>query len=219
MNSECPGCIGTSGLITLRELVPQTCSTSICVASFSEVPDLLSQWRGYGGRSGYSVGFKTAALVERSEDQGYFLARCLYDVMKQRSLISELLDECVRIAFPVMVEEAVRTGGRVGGSFEAYVDRVAPILKHPSFREEREWRLITRPRMTTTLQFREGLSMLIPYTAVRLGAKTKYLESVTIGPAAHPELAKSAVELLLRSCEILPDTVRCVSSNVPYRAW
>src|SRR5260370_32998682 len=37
------------------QLSPQ--SINVCVCSFSEEPDLLSQWRAYGGAAGFAIGF------------------------------------------------------------------------------------------------------------------------------------------------------------------
>src|SRR6266404_2318800 len=45
-------------LLQMEEMLqssPQ--SINVCVCSFSEEPDLLSQWRAYGGPAGFAIGF------------------------------------------------------------------------------------------------------------------------------------------------------------------
>ena len=51
-------------------------------------------------------------------------------------------------------------------SIEIDLLRIAAILKHPSFREEKEWRIVS-PVIANTAEapilFREGHAMLVPY--------------------------------------------------------
>ena len=46
-------------------------SINVCVCSFSEQGDVLSQWRAYGGStSGFAIGFSGTFLRQMSEKQG-----------------------------------------------------------------------------------------------------------------------------------------------------
>lgn len=72
----------------------------VCVASFSEVPDVLSQWRGYcpDGR-GVCIGFKTDNLLHHiSDDALSCLEPCEYDPDSQKALIEESLANLVKFA-------------------------------------------------------------------------------------------------------------------------
>lgn len=63
-------------LEAFRAAIPQIEHMHICVASFSEDPDVLSQWRAYGGASGgYALGFVSQALRETVNDQQIFLIK------------------------------------------------------------------------------------------------------------------------------------------------
>ena len=66
-----------------------------------------------------------------------------------------------------------------GGNLIAYLNRYAPILKHETFSEEREWRIVTRPIMCRNKQFdyRPGRSMLIPYYRIPLAGPVVELPS------------------------------------------
>ncbi|HEX7560542.1 MAG TPA: DUF2971 domain-containing protein, partial [Usitatibacter sp.] len=80
----------------LREAADQLESfrrTNICVASFCEAPDLLSQWRSYGndGR-GIALGFNSRRLVELAQRHGLRLFRCVYDQAAHERIASDLVD-------------------------------------------------------------------------------------------------------------------------------
>ena len=90
------------------------------------------------------------------------------------------------------------------------------MLKHPKFKEENEWRLVMW-FPNEELRFREGKSMLIPYSAFYLSDEKKNMpiRRVIIGPTPHRELSKYSVEGLLegngiKDCEIS-------FSEVPFR--
>lgn len=108
-----------------------------------------------------------------------------------------------------------------GGSLNAYLHRYAPILKDYAFREEKEWRIISRPKMCTSneFDFRQGDSMLIPYFKLKLSDEpaTLKIEEIVVGPTPHPKQSyMSAKSFMVRhSLKDAPVT----SSSVPYRSW
>src|SRR3954462_12802743 len=109
--------------------VQETAGVNICVASFSEVGDDLSQWRAYGKGSGYSLGFSHAHLSGVAESAGWILAPCIYEDSEQRSLLRSLLEA-------TLIENASPRAGRtavedalqyVGGNISSYLTRYAAI--------------------------------------------------------------------------------------------
>jgi len=94
------------------------------------------------------------------------LAPCIYDPSDQRTLIKALVEEILEQnigmrAAKTEEEEDLPPGGNLYACLNTY----APILKDCSFREEREWRMISRPLMyrNKRFNFRQGSSLLIPY--------------------------------------------------------
>jgi hypothetical protein len=84
-------------LEVLSTKVKQIRNVHVFVASFSETGDLLSQWRGYcPPGKGISVGVLSRVLVERGTEQGFTLARAIYDFEKQSRAMRELVDEVLR---------------------------------------------------------------------------------------------------------------------------
>ncbi|PTL36164.1 hypothetical protein CLG94_05750 [Candidatus Methylomirabilis limnetica] len=196
---------------------------NVCVCSFSEERDSLSQWRAYGGgSSGFSIGFSGDFLTEVAGQEGWYLAPCIYDPKAQSDLVSALVQEVIE---ENVARESAETKEEVmlplGGNLNAYLHRYAPILKDYSFREEREWRLISRPLSCTfdAFDFREGSSMLTPYYRLRLGADPTALniQEVVVGPTPHPDQSSRSTRSFLVRHSL--KTVPVVASQVPYRSW
>ncbi len=228
-------------------LIPGMEDINVCVCSFSERGDDLSQWRAYGGKtSGLAVGFSGELLREACNECGW-LAPVLYDEEEQRGLVRRLLEDVLEENLdPKKSAESKVLGGNLG----AYLYRYAPILKNKSFAEEREWRIITRPRMCTGDRFgyRIGPSTLIPYFRVALD-KQKFLgiREIHVGPTPRPEQSRSAITGLLTKFGVTvfdppshwdehsrriygesfkdvfgvtpDDAVKVRCSSVPYRNW
>lgn len=98
--------------------------------------------------------------------------------------------------------------------------RVAVTLKNEAFKEEDEWRLVSRPLRVKYLEFRPGVSMLIPFFKFALGEdRTGFLDSVRIGPTPHPDLAAASVRMLLRRLNVLEPESRVAPTMIPFRSW
>src|SRR5579871_5263735 len=117
-------------------------SINVCVCSFSENGDVLSQWRAYGGAaSGFAIGFAGSALREISGEYGW-LVPVLYDEDQQRQLVRTLMDDVFE---EIREEDSHPEAHRsftddlvtaATGNLLPYLHRYAPILKHKSFAEE-----------------------------------------------------------------------------------
>lgn len=198
----------------------------VFVGSLSQKRDLLSQWRAYGGGvSGFSIGFNTDNLVAKAEEQGFFLVKCIYDPKEQKHFISELINESLAEDFNVIPGYISPDMPRtyhvlpIGGDFWKKLASLAPIIKHQSFEEEAEWRLISVKFLNKeAMSFRSGLSSLIPYYEFKLGDKTNYLNSVTIGPTPNPILAKKSIQMLLTKYDLTRAT-DLYNTEIPFRNW
>jgi hypothetical protein len=198
---------------------------NLYVASFSEEPDSLAQWRAYGGASsGFALGFQCERFVL---PEAFALARCIYQPEKQSevvdAIVSEVLDRSEQGGL-LNTEKIVRV------ILLFALHAFALILKHPKFAEEREWRIVSRVMMddapafpiedANRLEFRVGKSMLIPYRCISVkdGSGSFLLKRIIVGPNPNPEQAHRSVRSLLKSKK---DTkaVEVQSSDIPYRNW
>lgn len=170
------------------------------VACLCEAGDLLSQWRGYtANQTGYAIGFETASL---SSDR---LFRVLYDPHEQDTAVRAVVER--RLA-----NREKLTRNDLGIEFEFDLLELAIRLKHPTFAEEREWRLVhhiddwrpgTGPK-NIGLHFRPSNHSVVPY--VELSPATKpglwkqpilRLQSLRFGPAPSPSDVREALQWLL----------------------
>jgi hypothetical protein len=196
----------------------------VCVFSLSEEPDLLSQWRGYcppGG--GYAIGFPGNELKALLARQGCWLARCVYAPAAHRALVAEALDPVVG-QLPnegLETEEDVKRIGELWmpGIFHR-VSRVAPLIKHESFQEEHEWRVIWIPAgQRSRYQYRPSRSMFIPYVPIDLSLSEgqMVLGEILVGPMPHQYIATNGLTGFLTQQGAPWKGVR--PSQIPFRTW
>ncbi|MCA1490472.1 DUF2971 domain-containing protein [Ensifer sp. NBAIM29] len=198
------------------------------VASFSENGDLLSQWRGYAGSGGLSLGFDFGTLCEVAKRHGFQLTKCIYDDATKRRLASEIVDEALNL----MPSEVERDAQEIQGAAYYVVLRyyqVAAAFKDASFVEENEWRFISRytPMDHPKVKVRATPRMMIPYFDLpldigrtrehgnRKARKDIGLELIVIGPSAEQRLISSAIDVATHGQGVWVTQQRF--SQVPYR--
>lgn len=206
---------------------------NVCVCSFSEERDSISQWRAYSsGTSGFAIGFPSDLLTAATAAKDWYLAPCIYDPSRQREIIRSLVEEVLDEIVSGNIEEGgeedeyireARMGGT--GNLLVYLNRYAPILKDESFSAEKEWRVISRPLSSKSKDFcfRAGRSLLIPYSKFPLvlpGESKLRLQRIVVGPTQDGKRSRSSVisflihERMLEGLEVAVEI-----SRVPYRSW
>jgi len=199
---------------------------NVCVCSFSEKGDLLSQWRGYGGEpSGFSIGFDAEALKKIGNNSDFLLVPCVYEPEIQKKLISDLIDDKLEQDFPIGGWEVDPDRARTfvalpqDHEFAQKLTMLAPIIKDQAFSEEREWRLISKALSCThaNFTFRTGLSMITPYFRLKLD-NDQGIKEIIVGPTPHLRLSVKATETLLASKGLLQN-IKVKESLIPYRNW
>ena len=199
------------------------------VASFSEDQDLLSQWRAYcpsGG--GYSLGLSSEHLMAVALDQDFLLAPCIYDHESQYRIMREFAESFLGIyrSRTRNTEDQVKLRATIAWEFAQHVTRFGPTLKHPTFREEREWRLIS-PMLQEPhqqLDFRGTPNRVVPFCRFRLATESHpdlvrpgpNQLTVIVGPTSDRDSSGMAIQFLMTT---LFGTSRFGSSGIPFRAW
>lgn len=192
----------------------------ICVFSLSERGDLLSQWRGYcppGG--GYSIGFPSKLLIKFLETRNLYLKRCIYDMNEQEAMIKRVVNETSekflkQVTLKREEYEAVAAECIVN-FFNFDFTQIATILKHPSFGEECEWRIISNIIPDKNMLFRAGKTMMIPYFSISFKDFEPFLiDEIIIGPAPEQRLVASS---LWKFALQINQTFHIKTSETPYR--
>jgi len=203
---------------------PET--TNLFVSSFSEEPDSLPQWRAYGrGGTGYAIGFSERFLREVSERNHWLLDRCVYDSTLQNHIVGKIIDNVLaKTLSQVLADISFR---HPGASLSANLSETALFLKHESFVEEREWRIVSQPISSTheRVCFREGKSVLIPFYKLSLLNSQNFCQvsHIVIGPTPNEKLAYRSVRTFLLKEKLssfeIDKEVPISISQVPYRDW
>lgn len=196
-------------------------------ASFRANGNLLSQWRGYSTNGkGVSLGFDPADIQKSAARQQFQVGQCIYDADEQAALMERLVTSLESRAAALPLHEPRDGGGNSWlGLFEQIEGdllRIAALLKHPSFEEEQEWRIVSPVHgsgASQRIRFREGNSMLVPYFAFELSPSEEQpmaLEHVYLGPTNHIDLSMNAVERYLAQESVTPrrGVTYC---DIPYR--
>ena len=156
--------------------------SDVFVVSFSTKFDSLSQWREYGS---YNIGVSGAALrscAQQLHPQA-LLARCIYRQPTQWQIVHrvvQLVIEKYRAHknFDILREDMISGLYRYG-----------PLLKHDSFHEETEWRIVI-PNLPqcATLEFRQSNRLVVPYVSIDIEKALKArhdapaLPLISLGP-------------------------------------
>lgn len=198
-------------------------------ASFRSHGNLLSQWRGYSlPGKGVSLGFSPDHILHCANQHHFQIGKCIYDSNKQRLLIEQIIDMVITLAqdcaTPSEPGAPIPPGvcNKIFGKIETDLLRIAAILKHPSFQEEEEWRLVS-PVYTdfenSPVRFREGKAMLVPYVEFGLKdhtSKSIALEHLYLGPTPNITISMNSLKMFLAKNGINPS--RGIDyCQIPYR--
>lgn len=200
--------------------------TNICVASFCEDRDLLSQWRSYGSAGrGVALGFSGPVLSRINNSGWAHLVRCVYDATQQQQVTEDLVGillnsyDIAICSCPPEGREKLRSD--IIGYFNTTFLRVAPVLKDRHFAEEKEWRIVTVPRKTTDPKFQALVSNTrvsqhyVHDFAPDTNGAYDFLESVEVGPTTEPQLIGGAIGTLCRRQSIQLSSIGY--SQIPFR--
>ena len=199
------------------------------VSSFSANHDQLSQWRGYAGpHSGYSLGFRRDALEPLDEDTR--LEKCEYEKDQQLEIVKKVISEHL----PAIME-AFKLGSPGSDENEklrrdaAFYDKIdlavadmiacASTLKHYSFKEEEEWRIIVGPLApeSNRICYRPFEGAVIPYVEIDFNTVGLPVEHIVVGPGPHQQRSEGSLRQMLKLWGL--EGVKTDLSVVPYRSW
>jgi hypothetical protein len=156
--------------------------------SFSEEGDLLSQWRAYCPREGgYSIGFKPNFWKKLNAPFSFSFLKCIYDDPGKRRALEELI---------AMMEHGTKNGKGLFGLFSRYL---RSLMKHSSFQEEKEWRIVCLDPtdIIPGLKYRPAANLIVPFFEMQIRDVKLPIEEVVIGPCNDPARAERGLRKYL----------------------
>ena len=223
-----------ANFILERQYIDHHITYIACLSEHHAQPDdheekygRLSMWRAYGNRSGVALLFKPSILTL---PQGviYFSP---VEYWEQDEITRAVTDKIKFLhSCKLEVREYIRQSSNNKNEFFYLMIRMLLFaiisIKHPSFAEEREWRLIYHPTASEDLSHAGGI---VEKDVVDIGGSLeevykidlstgeyelgKLLDSIMIGPNNHPFITKSAIEKLLKDEDM--NGIPVIPSNVP----
>lgn len=212
-------------LVKLRLAEDDTTTSEWFVTSFSTKMDDLSQWRAYGfGEGGYAIGFDFSKLNDRNKVDNADIVPICYDIETQSDIAKNVAQMTLRYFlqglsgkdrnFETWSEKFLIEWGK-------HLTYLAPLIKHPKFFEEHEWRLVRqlRPNEHTKLTYRSKSTMIARHLPLKLSEPDKILPitKIIVGPSRNKNVSRISVGDLLKS-SLYPDgKVQVVESEVPFQ--
>jgi hypothetical protein len=207
---------------------PQRGTEGRFVACFTEDGDDLSQWRGYGsGEGGYAIQFDSLYLRTMSHNRVMVLGKVEYDPAIQAQFLDEVVNQTIHFYLDGLETQRAPTAEAWVGEFlpfwSSHIAMFGPLIKHPKFAAEREWRLIYHfqdeaiPRM----RYVQRSSMMTKHVPLRLmmqdGKPRLPLTGIVVGPCRHKEISQISVGDLLRTCGYPVEQVQISATKIPYQ--
>ena len=148
------------------------------IFSLSEEQNLLSQWRSYTPHGkGVSIGFSPMVVGNIIKENKLKIAKCRYDNDEHSEIMNILLERMLHTfrnshhRLDTSKEPHNQEYHKFLEQFRGDILQVFSTIKHPAFKEEKEWRLISKyypSYVVPEIKFREGASMLAPYTEFKI---------------------------------------------------
>lgn len=211
-------------LLLFQSLASNPLQLDLYILCFSkDGGDRLSQWRGYGGNGGVSIGFDPIELKKRcsffttamSQDQPFPMG---FALLKQVRYIEPAGDQQSSQVIDLFIDNPSPTEFESRFSREEVFSRricvSSAALKHKAFEEEMEWRIVILDLLPSSVRFRTRKSMIVPYVPFDLGRGTPewpLIRRITVGPSPHQAETVAAMK------KRLDDRVVVEGSSIPYR--
>lgn len=220
---------------------------NLFVTSFSQKPDLLSQWRGYcpaGG--GVCMGFSEELIAEFCNRNKYRLEQCSYELDTQAHQVQSLIHEALKL-FPIppiarhefeklSTSDKVRVMDEYSSSLQKspFLEKsraavnwlcgemmeLAPRFKDNGFHEEAEWRLIAKdPKEELRFRTSSNSTYLVPYVELEIFAQvtSRALVEIIVGPNPNQDRCVLSIRQLLIARGL--KHVEVFKSSIPFNNW
>ncbi|SDJ39037.1 DUF2971 domain-containing protein [Lutimaribacter saemankumensis] len=193
-----------------------------CVFSLCAEADQLSLWRSYGADGqGASIGFDSSLLLETMARKNIHLHKVIYVRSEQLRICRDF----VRFLFGKhsITGKVDELSEAVVKEMQDFVTTYGILMKHPSFADEREWRLVCPMEniYSGDWRYRPRGNMIVPYLQVAAPELFQSTHSgqppyrITLGPRCERTPTSTALQAITR--KLLGTSFGVSLSAVPYR--
>lgn len=212
--------------ILKSELAQDSTTTSEWfVTSFSTKMDDLSQWRAYGfGEGGYAIGFEFSKLNDRDKVDNADIVPVCYNIQTHNDIAKNVATMSLQYFLDGLLAKDRRFETWIAQFLDGWgkhLTYLAPLIKHPKFLEEQEWRLVRqlRPNEHSKLKYRSKSTMISRHLPLKLGGQNNILpiNKIIVGPSRNKNVSRISVGDLLKSCLYPDGEVQVVESEVPFQ--
>ena len=126
--------------------------------------------------------------------------KCVYDPTEQKKLCNALIDAFIEISQrPAHGRTLLRLMHKLG--WRTKFSFLAAAIKHESFREESEWRLVVAPEQGHGIQFRPGRFGVVPYLEIPLASADQNVPvaELVIGPSDDKHASLLGAETIMEN--------------------
>ena len=212
-----------------QRIKSETFLLSLSEHDADDVVGVLSMWRAYGGNANVCLLFRTDALTTNQE--AYDVNITVVDYAGPNGFLARLtrvLDDVEKY----LEELKVIDGELIAFNLKAVLDDMVLSTKHPSFAEEKEWRIIYRRKANPVIpapphkivvlggiaQVVHYLPMVdVPEGGVEKATLEDILDRIIIGPTVNPGLVMEAFVGQLAEAGCSDPAQRVVTCNIPLR--
>jgi Protein of unknown function (DUF2971) len=203
----------------------------VFVTSLSAAKNELSQWRAYGGATGsFALGFSVTSMlaaIGKNTEIRFSLYKCIYDEAGSQSLCQQFVD---RLLEEFRAQRAVLKPG--ANDYQEMMDLVheavrlfdtlAPLIKHPDFIAEAEWRLVSDPVDLTKrpIRLREGKTGVVPYVELTIAkdkSDPRFTVHTLVGPSIRHNPRNTNLAQIAYCDDFIFQPFPVEASNTPYR--
>lgn len=174
------------------------------VTSFSTRGNLLSQWRGYCPRGGYSIGFDPGTFARILKQSHLLFGPVNYRPVSQEAAIRKVIADWLNVVREIQSPDPNILDAQFSRESQLQlalsVGEALIFFKSEAFREEREWRVaLLDITGEATKRFRDRNGVLTPYVVIPISGNDGRLplNSVCVSPLGDSQLAAHAAELCL----------------------
>ena len=180
----------------------------------------LSMWRAYGGDNGIAIVFDPRKYAENLEEKyKIYLTPVAY--LTDKELAKEVEELAVNININKdFLHEVKQRDPKILHNWLMAVLRFAIVsIKHPGFKEEKEWRLVGHGQDLDRGMEVVALDGIIqPVFKLDINHFEEILKNIIIGPTQYENVIHKGFEKILKDKDDLlkPDKL-IISSRIPYR--